>query len=229
LFCCPQNDAFDKLPAGTVGELKLAENRDMLTSILTYHVIAGTFLSTDLADGPVETLNGAEVDIGVWTVTPTSDPIVSVDESNVIDADNVVSNGVVHVIDEVLIPSTSGPEADSTTTSATTTSPTTSPTKSPTEETVQFYDPADYPDTWMVTPNGCVEGSQPDWLWKQDPVEQMYARVPQCMYDEHCATGCCVRYHSGFKVCQNPETMNTQMKAWCSGSCVASANKAMTP
>ena len=60
-------------------------------------------------------------------------PIVSVDESNVIDADNVVANGVVHVIDGGRSPA-AGPEADSTTTSATTTYATTSPTKSPTEE-----------------------------------------------------------------------------------------------
>ena len=227
-----QNDAFDKLPDGTIDELKLDENRDMLTGILTYHVIAGSFPTSSLADGPVETLNGSEVDISVWTVTPASDPVVSVGAANVISADIAASNGVIHVIDEVLIPEM--PEADGATTAGTdppTQSPVVAnaaPTDSSTDGTVTFYDPADYPDTWMVTPNGCVESNQPDWQWKLDPVEQMYARVPQCMHDEHCLNGCCVRYHSGFNVCQNPETMNPQMKVWCSGSCVA-ANKATTP
>lgn len=228
----PQNDAFANLPAGTLDELMKPDNRDALTGILTYHVIAGNFLSTDLADGPVETLNGAEVDIGVWTVTPTSDPIVSVNNAHVIAADIVASNGVIHVIDEVLIPEAAPeePEGDSTTgtdapSKSPTVSPTMSPTKSPTEQKVTVYDPADYPDAWMVTPNGCVDGNQPDWQWKEDPVEQMYARVPQCLYDEHCETGCCVRYHSGFNVCQNPETMNPQMKAWCSGSCSAASRE----
>mmetsp|Transcript_37690 Transcript_37690/g.82579 ORF Transcript_37690/g.82579 Transcript_37690/m.82579 type:complete len:367 (+) Transcript_37690:110-1210(+) len=91
--------------------------------------------------------------------------------------------------------------------------------------------PADYPEPWDIAPMGCERANKPDWLWKDKSgtgrfnIEQMYARVPQCLYDEHCETGCCVRFHSGFKICQNPDTMSEQMKKWCSGSCTTSVER----
>jgi hypothetical protein len=91
-------------------------------------------------------------------------------------------------------------------------------------------DPSLYPANWDIAPTTCVKANKEDWLWKNKSgdgrfdVQQMYARVPQCMYDDHCATGCCVRFHSGFKICQNPDTMSDQMLKWCSGTCSASAS-----
>lgn len=91
-------------------------------------------------------------------------------------------------------------------------------------------DPSLYPANWDIAPTTCVKANKDDWLWKNKSgdgrfdVQQMYARVPQCMYDDHCATGCCVRFHSGFKICQNPNTMSDQMLKWCSGTCSASAS-----
>jgi hypothetical protein len=86
-------------------------------------------------------------------------------------------------------------------------------------------DPSLYPANWDIAPTTCIRANKPDWIWKNKSgdgrfdVNQMYARVPQCMYDDHCATGCCVRFHSGFKICQNPDTMSDQMLKWCSGTC----------
>ena len=91
-------------------------------------------------------------------------------------------------------------------------------------------DPSLYPANWDIAPTTCVKANKDDWLWKNKSgdgrfdVQQMYARVPQCLYDDHCATGCCVRFHSGFKICQDPDTMSEQMLKWCSGSCSASAS-----
>jgi uncharacterized surface protein with fasciclin (FAS1) repeats len=94
----PTNAAFEALPEGTLGELLLEENKDQLAAVLTYHVVAGAVLSTDLANGDVETVNGKSVTISV-------DDGVMVNDANVIIADIVTSNGVVHVIDAVLLPS----------------------------------------------------------------------------------------------------------------------------
>jgi uncharacterized surface protein with fasciclin (FAS1) repeats len=95
----PTDAAFAALPAGTV-EAVLADI-DLLTAILTYHVVGGTALSTDLTDGMmVTTLNGADV-----TVTINADGVF-INDAQVIVADILADNGVVHVIDAVLIPAT---------------------------------------------------------------------------------------------------------------------------
>ncbi|MFT6826820.1 MAG: putative surface protein with fasciclin (FAS1) repeats [Roseivirga sp.] len=94
----PTNEAFAALPAGTLESLLLPENKDQLIAILTYHVVAGQVMSTDLADGmKAATVNGAEV-----TITTVGG--AKVNGANVIAADVLASNGVVHLIDAVILP-----------------------------------------------------------------------------------------------------------------------------
>lgn len=95
----PTDDAFAALPTGTVESLLLPENKDTLVSILTYHVVAGKTKSVDLAGKTlsVATVNGAEIAIdGADGVT--------VGGANVVKADIWTSNGVIHVIDAVIMP-----------------------------------------------------------------------------------------------------------------------------
>ncbi len=95
----PTDAAFAKLPAGTVENLLKPENKDQLTAILTYHVVPGQTLAADLAGKrlSVATVNGANVHIDGRNG-------VKVEKSNVIQADILTSNGVIHVIDRVLLP-----------------------------------------------------------------------------------------------------------------------------
>jgi uncharacterized surface protein with fasciclin (FAS1) repeats len=94
----PTDDAFAALPEGLVDCLLLEENVDALTAILTYHVVDGQVMSTDLTDGPVPTLQGEEVTVDL------TDGVVLNDSVNVATADVEASNGVIHVIDGVLVP-----------------------------------------------------------------------------------------------------------------------------
>jgi len=95
----PTNAAFDKLPAGTVDTLLLPENKDDLIAVLTYHVVPGKIMSTDLSDGQkAETLQGEEVTITI------ADGTIKVNDATVATADVEASNGVIHVIDSVLLP-----------------------------------------------------------------------------------------------------------------------------
>jgi uncharacterized surface protein with fasciclin (FAS1) repeats len=90
----PTDEAFAKLPAGTVEDLLKPENRDKLVSILTYHVVSGKIMSSDLlSTTSARTVNGQDAAIGL-----------RVGNANVIAADIQASNGVIHVIDTVLIP-----------------------------------------------------------------------------------------------------------------------------
>ncbi len=94
----PTNEAFAALPEGTVESLLLEENRDMLIAILTYHVVPGKVMSTDLSDGlTATTVQGSDVTIGVGSS-------VTVNGANVVMADVEASNGVVHIIDAVILP-----------------------------------------------------------------------------------------------------------------------------
>ena len=94
----PTNEAFAKLPAGTVEELIKPENKEKLAAILTYHVVAGKTLSSDLTDGQlIKTVNGQKVKMSVGAK-------VKVDEAVVITPDLEASNGVIHVIDAVIMP-----------------------------------------------------------------------------------------------------------------------------
>jgi uncharacterized surface protein with fasciclin (FAS1) repeats len=94
----PTDDAFAALPEGLVDCLLLEENIDPLTAILTYHVVDGAVMSTDLTDGPVPTLQGEEITVDL------SDGVTLNDSVNVVAADVAASNGVIHVIDGVLVP-----------------------------------------------------------------------------------------------------------------------------
>lgn len=94
----PTDAAFAALPAGTVEELLKPENKDKLTAILTYHVVAGKVMSGDLSDGlSAATVNGANITIGTMGG-------VTVNGANVTQADIEASNGVIHVIDAVILP-----------------------------------------------------------------------------------------------------------------------------
>jgi len=97
----PTDDAFAALPAGTIDAL-LADPQGLLTEILLYHVVGAEVLSSDLSDGQTAmTLNGQDL-----TVSITNDGVF-INDAQVIVADIVTDNGVVHVIDAVLLPSTS--------------------------------------------------------------------------------------------------------------------------
>jgi uncharacterized surface protein with fasciclin (FAS1) repeats len=97
----PTNDAFAKLPKGTVEELLKPENKEKLTAILTYHVVAGKVMAADAIklDGKnAKTVNGQAIAIKV------KDGKVMINDATVTAADIVGSNGVIHVIDTVLLP-----------------------------------------------------------------------------------------------------------------------------
>jgi uncharacterized surface protein with fasciclin (FAS1) repeats len=100
----PVNDAFAALPAGTVDTLLASENQAQLTSVLTYHVVPSKVLSSDLSDGmTVTTVQGQPLTVGVQgnAVTLTD---ASGNTASVVQADVEAGNGVVHVIDHVLLP-----------------------------------------------------------------------------------------------------------------------------
>jgi uncharacterized surface protein with fasciclin (FAS1) repeats len=95
----PTNAAFAALPAGTVEDLLKPENKDKLTSILTYHVVAGNVMSAQLSDGQkVVTLNGQELTVAI------KDGVVTINGAKVVAADLAGSNGVIHVVDGVILP-----------------------------------------------------------------------------------------------------------------------------
>ena len=95
----PTNDAFAALPAGTVETLLKPENKDQLVKVLTYHVVPGAVTSDQLAG---KRLNVATVQ--GQTVHVDGRRGVKVNKSNVTSADIIASNGVIHVIDRVLLP-----------------------------------------------------------------------------------------------------------------------------
>jgi uncharacterized surface protein with fasciclin (FAS1) repeats len=93
----PTDEAFAALPEGLLDSLLLPENQETLQRILTYHVIAGEVRSGDITPGEVETVEGSSVTLD------TADG-VTVDGANVVAADVEASNGVIHVIDAVILP-----------------------------------------------------------------------------------------------------------------------------
>lgn len=95
----PTNAAFAALPAGTVETLLKPESKDQLTGILTYHVVAGNVMAADLTDGQkVATLNGQELTVSI------KDGVVMINGAKVTAADLAGSNGVIHVVDAVILP-----------------------------------------------------------------------------------------------------------------------------
>ncbi len=94
----PTDEAFEALPEGTVEELLKPENKDKLIAILTYHVVPGKVKSSDLSAGAVKTVQGGEV-----KVNKLGDSVM-VNDATVVKADIKASNGVIHVIDKVILP-----------------------------------------------------------------------------------------------------------------------------
>jgi uncharacterized surface protein with fasciclin (FAS1) repeats len=95
----PTDDAFAAVPKETLDAL-LADPKGALTDVLTYHVVPGKVMSTDLSDGMmVDTVNGAQL-----KVTVKDDGTVMINDATVTTADIETSNGVIHVIDTVLVP-----------------------------------------------------------------------------------------------------------------------------
>lgn len=95
----PTNAAFDALPEGLLEKLLLPENVSVLTAILTYHVVSGKVMSADVTAGDVPTVEGS-------TIALTTDAGVQVNGANVVAVDVEASNGVIHVIDAVIVPPT---------------------------------------------------------------------------------------------------------------------------
>ena len=95
----PTDDAFAKLPPGTVQDLLKPENKAKLVAILTYHVVPGKVMAADvLKDKELKTVNGAPLEIDA------SSSGVMVDDAKVMKTDIPATNGVIHVIDSVVLP-----------------------------------------------------------------------------------------------------------------------------
>jgi uncharacterized surface protein with fasciclin (FAS1) repeats len=94
----PNDAAFEKLPKGTVESLLKPENKEKLGAILAYHVMEGKVMAADVKTMKAPTANGAELDVKVKGSN------VTVNNAKVIKADVKASNGVIHVIDTVLMP-----------------------------------------------------------------------------------------------------------------------------
>jgi uncharacterized surface protein with fasciclin (FAS1) repeats len=95
----PTDEAFAKLPAGTVENLLKPENKDKLTAILTYHVVPGRVTASEVVSlSSAPTVNGGTLDIN------TQDGKVMVDNAQVVQTDIMATNGVIHVIDSVMLP-----------------------------------------------------------------------------------------------------------------------------
>jgi len=95
----PTDEAFAKLPAGTVESLLKPENRDQLVAILTYHVVSGKVMAKDVVNlSEAKTVNGSDISIKVM------DGKVRINDATVVAADVATSNGVIHVVDTVILP-----------------------------------------------------------------------------------------------------------------------------
>ena len=94
----PTDEAFAKLPKGTVEDLLKPENKQKLVSILTYHVVPAKVMASDVKTMKAKTVNGQELALQV------NGSDVKVGKANVVKTDVAASNGVIHVIDTVLLP-----------------------------------------------------------------------------------------------------------------------------
>lgn len=95
----PTDAAFAKLPAGTIDTLLKPENKDQLIGILTYHVVPGNVMASDVVKlSSATTVNGADVAITL------DDGSVRIDNATIVKTDIEASNGVIHVIDTVILP-----------------------------------------------------------------------------------------------------------------------------
>jgi uncharacterized surface protein with fasciclin (FAS1) repeats len=94
----PTDEAFAKLPTGTLEDLLKPENREKLAAILKYHVVPGKVLAADVKTMEAKTAQGQSVNLRV------SDAGVTVDNAKVVTTDVLAENGVIHVIDSVILP-----------------------------------------------------------------------------------------------------------------------------
>lgn len=94
----PTDEAFAALPEGTLEQLLQPENRELLVQILTYHVVEGSVMSGDLTTSEVPSIEGRSINVTV------GEDSVMVNSANVVQADIEASNGVIHVIDQVILP-----------------------------------------------------------------------------------------------------------------------------
>ena len=94
----PTDAAFEALPPGTVESLLKPENKELLVKILKYHVVAGDVPSTAIKPGQVATVEGRPVDITV------SGNTIKVNKATVIQADVKATNGIIHAVDQVILP-----------------------------------------------------------------------------------------------------------------------------
>ena len=95
----PTDEAFAKLPDGTLETLLKPENKEKLRRILTYHVVAGTVMASDVVK-----LQSAKAVSGDTITVKVQDGVVHLDNATVTSADVIASNGVIHVIDSVILP-----------------------------------------------------------------------------------------------------------------------------
>lgn len=96
----PTDAAFEELPAGTVEKLMQPENKVKLSKLLAYHVVPGEVTSNKLPSGQVKTVEGTPVNITVDSTSST----VMINEARIIQPDIPASNGVIHVVDRVILP-----------------------------------------------------------------------------------------------------------------------------
>jgi len=94
----PTDEAFAKLPAGTVEDLLKPENKEKLVAILTYHVVPGKVVAADVTTSSPKTVNGKALKLVV------ADGKVTAGGANVVATDVAASNGVIHVVDAVILP-----------------------------------------------------------------------------------------------------------------------------
>jgi uncharacterized surface protein with fasciclin (FAS1) repeats len=102
----PTNEAFDALPAGTVESLLKPKNVDRLAAILTYHVVGAEVMAADVQPGEVTTVNGASFEVSTGSDGSVQITDAQGDTATVTATDVAASNGVIHVIDTVLLPPT---------------------------------------------------------------------------------------------------------------------------
>lgn len=100
----PTDQAFNSLPDGVFSKLLLPENRDALIQVLSYHVVSGALLTTDLADGGVTTVEGEDIEV-------VTSPRITLNGGFIRIADIAATNGVVHIIETVLLPPDFDPSA----------------------------------------------------------------------------------------------------------------------
>jgi uncharacterized surface protein with fasciclin (FAS1) repeats len=99
----PTDEAFAKLPAGTLEDLLKPENKAKLAGILTYHVVPGKVMAADVKTMKAKTVNGQELSLKVM------DGHVTADNAKVVKTDVIAANGVIHVIDAVMLPAATAP------------------------------------------------------------------------------------------------------------------------